>query len=129
MRDARQARIRMSFRKRYVAFLAELEKIAKTHDELTDTDVRERLHSVINYYFVWNKATKGPFPKRFAMFSAKADALVHKAVREFVVDAVALAEEERIAPGAARHAALEDAAAKTKRGNSYDVFLAQEAVA
>ena len=31
------------FRKRYVAFLDELSKLAKKHDELTDTDVRERL--------------------------------------------------------------------------------------
>jgi hypothetical protein len=29
------------FRERYVEFLNELSKLAKTHDELTDTDVRE----------------------------------------------------------------------------------------
>jgi len=45
----------MHFRKRYVAFLNELSRLAKTHDELTDTDVRERLHEAINYHFVWNK--------------------------------------------------------------------------
>ena len=60
----------MEFRKRYVAFLNELSKLAKTHDELTDTDVRERLHEVINYHFVWDKPMKG-FPKRFAMMSLR----------------------------------------------------------
>ncbi len=73
------------FRKRYVAFLNELSKLAKTHDELTDTDVRERLHEVINYHFVWGKPMKG-FPKRFAMMSTAADRKVAAVVKKFVVD-------------------------------------------
>ena len=95
------------FRKRYVAFLNELSKLAKTHDELTDTDVRERLHEVINYHFIWGKPMKG-FAKRFAMMSAAADRKVAAVVKKFVVDARRIAENAAVKAGASRHALIED---------------------
>jgi hypothetical protein len=110
------------FRKRYVAFLNELSKLAKLHDELTDTDVRERLHEVLSYHFVWDKPMAG-FPKRFAMMSLPADRAVAAIVKKFVVDARRIADEAELKAGAPRHALLEDPAAKTRRGESYDVFL------
>jgi len=112
----------MDFRKRYVAFLHDLSKLAKTHDELTDTDVRERLHEVINYHFVWDKPMRG-FPKRFAMMSTAADRAVAARVRKFVADARRIAVDAEIPRGAARHALLEDSSARTRRGERYDVFL------
>lgn len=41
----------MKFLERYIQFLNELEKIDENYEGLTDTDVRERLREVINYYF------------------------------------------------------------------------------
>ena len=110
------------FRKRYIAFLNDLSRLAKRHDELTDTDVRERLHEVINYHFVWGKPMKG-FPKRFAMMSLPADRALAAIVKKFVDDARRIAEIDAVKVGAARHVLLEDPAAKTRRGESYDVFL------
>ncbi len=110
------------FRKRYVEFLNELSKLAKAHDELTDTDVRERLHEVINYHFVWGKPMKG-FAKRFAMMSTAADRKVAAIVKKYVVDARRIADDANIKVGAARHVLLEDSGAKTRRGESHDVFL------
>jgi hypothetical protein len=110
------------FHKRYVSFLNELSKLAKKYDELSDTDVRERLHEVINYYFVWGKPMKG-FPKRFDMMSDAADRAMAACVRKFVADARRIAEESEVGKGAPRHALLEDPKAKTRRGECYDVFL------
>jgi hypothetical protein len=108
------------FRKRYVAFLNELSALAREHDELTDTDVRERLFEVLNWYFVWDKPVSG-FPRRFAMMSTAGDRVLASAVKKFVVDARKLADE--VEPGAARHALLQDDSAKTRRRERFDVFL------
>ena len=116
----------MEFRKRYVAFLNELSELAKTHDELTDNDVRERLHEVINYHFVWDKPMKG-FPKRFAMMSLPADRAVAAVVKKFVIDARRIVENAAVKAGASRHALIEDDGAKSRSGDAYDVYLGSSA--
>ncbi len=98
----------MDFRSRYAAFLDELDAIAETHDELFDTEVRERLREVIDYHFGWDQPIGEDFPRVFAMFSDTADALVAAAVRSFIEEACALARAEGISTAAARHAAIED---------------------
>ena len=113
----------MIFKQRYVAFLSQLEEIADVHGELTDTDVRERLHEVLNYYFIWGKGDVTKLPKRFAMSSSTADRRVAKAVKSFIVDALSIAEVEGIMEGVARHALIEDDSAESNKGNAYDVFL------
>lgn len=113
----------MSFNKRYVAFLSQLEEIADGHEELTDTDVRERLHEVLNYYFIWGKGSVTKLPKRFAMFSSTADNRVAKVVKSFIVDALSITAKEGVVEGAPRHALIEDSTAVTSKGNAYDVFL------
>jgi len=57
----------MTFHERYIHFLSELEKINESNEELTDTDVRERLWGVLNYYFVWGNPIEEDFPQRFSM--------------------------------------------------------------
>lgn len=111
----------MTFDERYTEFLNALEDIEAEHDELTDTDVRERMHEAINWYFVWGHPMDGDFPQRYAMFSQEGDAWVAKAVRAFVEDACKIAAD--LKPGAERHAALENPNIESKAGNSYDWFL------
>ena len=119
----RSTEVRTDFRKRYVAYLNRLQAIARKHDELTDTDVRERLHEVIDYFVIWGKPLTG-FPKRYAMMSDSADRAVAEATRAFVVDARKLARTRRASRlGAARHALIEDNSAKSRDGNTYDVYL------
>ena len=62
-----QLEMRMEFRN--IPRSSIREEAREDHDELTDTDVREQLHEVINYHLVWDKPMKG-LPKRFAMMSA-----------------------------------------------------------
>lgn len=111
----------MTFDERYTEFLNALEDAALEHDELTDTEVRERMHEVINWYFVWGNPLDAEFPKRYAMFSAEGDKKVAQAVRAFVEDACRIGAD--LQPGAERHAALENFSIETKAGNSYDWFL------
>ncbi len=111
-----------SFRKRYIAFLNELSKLARKHDELTDTEVRERLHEVINYHFVWSKPMTG-FAERYSMMSAAGDRALAPIVKKFVTDARRIADAARIGRGAARHELLQDPAAKSRRGELFDEFL------
>lgn len=113
----------MSFKTRYITFLSQLEKIADTHDELTDTDARERLREVLNYHFIWEEGSPTTLPKRFAMFSPSADKKVAKVVHSFINDALEIAKAEGIAKGSARHALIEDENAVTDEGNSYEIFL------
>jgi len=112
----------MEFRKRYRAFLDGMRALSKQHDDLTDTEVRERLHEVVNYYFICGKPMTA-FPKRFAMMSAAGDRALAPLVKAFIRDARRIAEEQGIKPGAARHALIEDPRAKTSRGDRYDLFL------
>jgi hypothetical protein len=113
----------MSFLNRYKQFLTELEQIAEEHDELTDTDVRERLHEVINYYFIWGNPIEADFPKRYALFSARGDKKVHAVVKSFITEAVLLAQQEGLEVGEARNNVLENEEAVTENGTGYDEFL------
>lgn len=105
----------------YTDYLNELEHIAEEHDELTDTDVRERLRDVINYYFVWGNPVDESFPQKYAMFSAEGDALVAQATRNFVEQAQQAASD--VAVGNARNDLLESAEVETEEGASFDEFI------
>lgn len=113
----------MTLTSRYARFLKDLEKVSEKHDELTDTDVRERLREVVNYYFVLDKPVENDFPKRYDMSSKAGDRAVAKLVRAFIDDAKKLSFQANIAPGIPRNNVLEDSSIRTKGGNTYDVFI------
>ena len=48
----------MAFSNVYTEYLNSLELIYQEHEELTDTDVRERLYVVINWYFIWGQTAR-----------------------------------------------------------------------
>ncbi len=111
----------MDFDSIYTDYLNELQRIAETHDELTDTDVRERLRLTLNYYFVWDNALDTAFPQKYAMFSAEGDALVAQATKAFIEQAQQATVD--VAPGDARNALLENSNIETLEGSPYDVFI------
>ncbi len=113
----------MKFVERYVQFLNELEEINQNHNELTDTDVRERLREVINYYFTWDNAIESDFPQRLSMFTPEGDKQVSKAVHNFIIDVTNWAKTEGVGLGQTRHSLLEDEEAISSEGNSYWLFL------
>lgn len=118
----------MKFLERYVQFLNELEGIKQNHDELTNTDVRERLREVIDYYFTQGNAIESDFPQRFSMSTSEGDKQVCKAVHSFITDVMSWAETEEVEVGQTRHRLLEDEKAVSSEGNSYWVFLASDEI-
>lgn len=113
---------RMSTKAAVNRLLNDLEMIAADHEELTDTEVREAMHRILNHYFVWG-ASPERFPRQFAMFSAEADVRLGEVLRTFVDDARRCAETEKLERGPARLAALQDNTLTTDGGQSYDDFL------
>jgi hypothetical protein len=113
----------MKFIERYIQFLTELEQIDQNHEGLTDTDVRERMGEVINYYFIWGNPITPDIPRYFFMPTPNGDKALFKATYTFIIDALVCANAERIDTPAARHAALGDPAAITPQGNAYWLFL------
>jgi hypothetical protein len=113
----------MTFIGRYIQFLTELEQIDRQHEGLTDTDVRERLHEVINYYFVWGKPIEFDIPRYFFMPTLEGDKALFKVTFSFIIDALVCAGVESLNTAAARHAALEDPSAVAAQENAYWHFL------
>lgn len=108
----------MEFLQHYQEFLNRLETISEKHDELTDTDVRERLHEVINWYFVWGNPLFD-FPQYYSMFSKKGNKLVSTATKKFIT-----ATQNIVTPiGQERNDLLENPSAITLSGQSYDTFI------
>lgn len=105
-----------------VALLEELERVEADHEELTDTDVREAIHLVLNEYFVWGRDSY-PFPRSFRMFSEVGDELVRVALRHFLKAALESDELPHLPVGQARLDVLQAATAETHAGRRYDEFL------
>lgn len=112
-----------TFSARYRELLDELEEIAAAHHELTDTEVRERIASVLDYYFIWDHPVQSGIPKRYAMSSPLGDRKVHAAVSSFLTAALSIAKVEILNPGSARHAALHNELLRTKRGHTFDWYI------
>ena len=105
-----------------VALFETLERISSTHEEVTDTDVRESLHLTLTWYFVWGQE-RSRFPGRFGMFSAEGDRLVAGAILEFLDAAERSGELSRLPVGQARLDVLQRDGATTPDGMLYDDFI------
>ncbi len=111
----------MSFLVAFEKYLNQLEDIADENDELTDTDVRERLHEVINWYFIWGHPIDKHFPKKYAMFSEVGDKLVEKVTRIFIE--TANKEAADVPVGQARNDLIEKSGIETASGEYFDTYL------
>lgn len=100
----------------------ELGEIAKAHEELTDTEVREALHETLNYAFVWGKPLP-QLPVSYGMFSAEGDAEIAAAVARFLEAALPAAEVTELTVGERRLAALQDETITTPAGEQFDLFI------
>lgn len=112
----------MKIRTAVASLLAELERISLDHEEVTDSEVRESMHLVLNRCFVWARE-QSPFPRRFAMSSRQGDSLVASALRRFL-ETTALPEMASSVPlGQPRLDLLQDPDVATENGSRYDDFL------
>ena len=100
----------------------ELEKLADSNDELTDTDVREALHMTLNNFFVWGKALDR-LPISYGMFSREGDEAVARAVNNFLFSVHSTSELSAIPKGKERLNRLQNPNILTPGGCQYDDFI------
>lgn len=105
-----------------VAMLSGLEGVEAEHDELTDTDVRESIHLVLNYFFVSGKNDR-PLPVAYGMFSPEGDAAVSAVVREFLAATRSIRNIDQYPVGQARLDLLQNPKLATPQGRIYDEFI------
>ena len=111
----------MTFIEIYKDYLNTLEAISGEHEELTDTDVRERLHEVINWYFVWGNPIDPDFPLLYGMFSPEGDEQVAKATKIFMEQSTKAVAD--VSLGEERNTLIEDISIATVSGETYDLYL------
>ena len=104
-----------------VEFMDRLESIGEDHEELYDTDVRERMGEVIDNLLI-SPTGSTEIPADMGMFSAEGNRRVVDALRHYLDRAVPRAEELGL-DAAARSAAVWDGDAISAAGSSVDEFL------
>lgn len=104
-----------------VRFLDALEAIGVDHDEVYDTDVRERLAEAIEHNLI---TPTGPIetPTKLGMFSDEADERVAAALGAYLTDARRQADVAGL-DEAARRGAVWDPDATSGSGATVDEFL------
>ena len=104
-----------------VGFLDALEAIGAEHEEVYDTDVRERLAEVIDRLLV-TPSPAATVPAELGMFSPEGNELVREAVTTYLAEAAPRADALKL-DQAARRAAVWDGEAASSRGTPVDEFL------
>lgn len=82
-------------------FFSELVRLSIRFPELTDTEVRESLHLVLNHFFVWGEPIQN-LPVSYGMFSAEGDQSVAKAVNELLISVHTTPDLSKIPKGKPR---------------------------
>jgi hypothetical protein len=104
-----------------VRFLDALEAIGAEHEEVYDTDVRERLAAVIEQRLI-TKSNQVNVPDQLGMFSAAGNQLVRGALVSYLAEASTRADALNL-DESARRAAVWDGEASSSNGTPVDEFL------
>jgi hypothetical protein len=104
-----------------VRFLDALEAVGIEHEEVYDTDVRERLAAVIDQRLI-TKANVDDVPDELGMFSPQGNLLVPAALVSYLAEAGTRADELNL-DERARRAAVWDGEAASSNGMPVDEFL------
>jgi hypothetical protein len=99
-----------------------LDAVADVHEEIHDTDVRERMSEAIGLGFV-DPASGSGWDRDLGMFSSEGNLAVAEALRRFISAASAKAESQGLGTPAERMAALQDHEVLSERGSRYDDYL------
>ncbi|MDY6976667.1 MAG: hypothetical protein SVW51_10650 [Pseudomonadota bacterium] len=105
-----------------LSFYKRLESLLESHNELTDTDVRESIHLVLTYYFVWNNGLS-KFPKSFCMLNQEGDEAVGQIIYDFLNTVYSTSELRDICVGSERLNYLQNEELVTPRGRRYYDFI------
>ena len=101
---------------------SDLETVMKEHDELMDTDVRESIHYVLTYYFVWGNEQLN-LPISYCMFSEKGDKALAAIIKRFLESINLIEGLKGIPHGQKRLDFLQNPNLKTAEGRQFDDFI------
>ena len=100
-----------------------LDEIAQAHPELLDTDVRERVWSVVEQRYVELDPTY-EIPQELGMFSEGANRRLRAALEHHLKNLVTIAQIFKLDTRAKRLRTLQNPAVKSEpNGHTYDYFL------
>ncbi|MDR1141258.1 MAG: immunity 26/phosphotriesterase HocA family protein [Planctomycetaceae bacterium] len=103
--------------------LNRLDTIAQSHGEVTDTDVRDVLHSVVWEGFIDMKKNYS-LPDNFAMFSKSGNKKVRTAIEKFLESVRTLSSEiPALKDKESRFEAFQDIEIQSKEGSTYDEYF------
>ena len=108
-----------SFELIMMKFLTDLEQLSEEFDELTDTDVRESLFVIVNYYFIWGEKLERS-PISYGMFTLAGDQAVAQTVETFLSSVSNL---KNIPVGITRLKLIQNPDITTPKGCQYDDYL------
>ncbi len=102
--------------------LVSLEKIGEHHEELFDSEVRERIGNAIMDGFI-RRRPDSEVDNDFGLFSPEANEAVRSAIVAFLSEANRVCEGIEFNSFHDRLNAVQDAGVRTNAGNDYDEFF------
>ena len=102
--------------------LNSLDKVFEDHEELGDTDVRERLADVIQQAFIDRKVGY-VVPDEFGMFSDEGNEKVKSALAKFLAHPDVVATGKKLATPKERLDAFANVEVESSEGNTYDEYF------
>jgi hypothetical protein len=102
--------------------LNRLDTIAKEHEEVGDTDVRESMSNAVFNGFL-RPRSDFELPDSYAMFSEQGDQLVRQAIAEFLPAARRFAVENGLASFHDRLSAFQNGAVQSTAGSNFDDYF------
>jgi hypothetical protein len=104
------------------SLLEDLDRVSNVSEEISDTDVRERMWEAVEKAFI-NPRRGYVLPKEFGMFTQRGNARVREALRLFIQRASLWAGRNRVSSPKARLAAFQDPEVASRKGSHYDDFF------
>ncbi|SRR6266567_2488767 len=116
-KEAASAAKKRIIKKALRQFLGVLDKIFENHEEVGDTDVREKMYDAIHKGYI--KPRSGyTLPTRFGMFSDRGDDLVHAAIQKFLTHPEVVAARKSLKTPEARLNAFQDNDVESSEGTT-----------
>ena len=102
--------------------LNNLDEVFAEHEEIGDTDVKQRMYAAVRDGFIVPRAGY-TLPKEFGMFSEEGDQLVRAALQSFLAHPEVSKASTLLKTPKERMAAFQDSNIKSSRGMYYDEFF------
>ena len=121
-KEAVKAQKKKIIKKALRQLLDAFDKTFEKHEEIGDTDVREKMLEAIHFGFIKPKQSY-KLPTKFGMFSEPADKLVHAAIQKFLRHPEVLAARKLLKTPEDRMVAFQDYDVETRESTSVSEYF------